>query len=54
MENNKKVVMIGLDWILKVDGYLINQDNNFTYLCEDYRKRSIVRFCVEGKFLDEV
>jgi hypothetical protein len=49
-----KVLMVGLSLVLKVDDYLIDDNEPYVFLCDEYRAKSIVRFCLENKFLDEV
>jgi hypothetical protein len=49
-----KFTLIGLEWVLKVDDYLIDDKISYSFLCDEYRAKSIVRFCLEKKFLDEV
>jgi len=49
-----KVLMIGLSWALKVDNNLLDDNEPYVFLCDEYRAKSIVRFCNEKKFLDEL
>lgn len=46
--------MAGLSKVFKIDNRLINENEDFVFLYDEYKEKSLLSFCINGKFLDEM